>query len=295
MKRMTKKKRSSDNYVNLLIRGAGNLGKAEFAGEFFRMLQEVGDICMPTRIGVDEPIRAKYSMKNAKKLWVASEKDSRWGGGILFKGPSGLLGMVDWNHVDNSNDISLRIASKNILPNKGIKKLLTFAKNIFLWSNGYYGHAYHGSIPIFSSGIDCKTCLPGISWLNIFGKPYVNMFGVHVIESAPCYVEKFAENSYLLLASEEPSRGTPEILEKHELIKNHLGKEAFDRKDAPSQSFFTTEDIQAGRHLPSTEGYRSPDLSEYIKDPTNTTNEELFVQSNDDGTISSVKVGKQRK
>jgi hypothetical protein len=283
-------KQSSDNYVHLLIRGAGHLGKKELAEEFFLMLQEIGNKCVPTRIGICEPIKIQYSMENAIKLWVASEKDSKWGGGIIFKGPSKLLGMVDWNNVDNSNDFSLQISLKAILPNKGISKLVTFAKKLFIWSNGYYGHAYHGSKPIFSSGLGCRTCLPGISWLNLFGKPYVKMFGADVIESAPCYVEKFAENSYMLLTSEEPSRVTPDLLEKHELVKNHLGKEAFDRKDTPRQPVYTMEDIRAGKHLRSTEGYRSPDLSEYLKDTTKKKKDELFVAVNDDGTLSSFKV-----
>ena len=290
MNKLIKAKRSSDNYVHLLVRGAGNLGKIELAEEFFLMLQEVGDKCLPTRIGESEPVKIKYSMENAKNLWVASEKDSRWGGGILFKGPSGLFGMVDWNNVDNSNNTSLQISLKAILANKGINKLVMFAKKLFIWSNGYYGHAYHGSKPIFSSGLGCRTCLPGISWLNLFGKPYVKMFGANVIESTPCYVEEFADNSYMLLTSEEPSRVTPELLEKHELVKNHLGKEAFDRKDPPSQDVYTMEDIKAGRHLVSTEGYRSPDLSEYLKDTIERKNEELFAVANDDGTLTTFKV-----
>lgn len=290
MNKLIKTKQSSDNYVHLLIRGAGHLGKIELADEFFCMLQELGEKCMPTRLGISEPMKVKFSMENAKKLWLESEEDGKWGGGILFKGPSGLLGSVDWNNVDNTNYSSLRIASRVILSGKGIKTFIAFAKKLFVWSNGFYGHAYHGSKPIYSSGIGYRTCLPGISWMTLFGKPYAKMFGADVIESSPCYVERFSEYSYMLLTSEEPSRVTPELLEKHEIVKRHLGIEAFDRKDTPRQPVYTMEDIQAGRHLPSKDGYRSPDLSEYIKESTTLKNDELFVVVNDDDTLSSFKV-----
>jgi hypothetical protein len=293
MKKLPKTIKPSDNYIYLLIRGAGNLGKMELAEDFFHMLHEIGSECIPTRLGICEPMKIQYSIENAKKLWLESEKKGKWGGGIIFKGASGLLGSVNWNDVDNSNDLSFRIASNVMLSGKKIDKFVTFTKKLFVWSNGFYGHAYHGSKPIFSSGLDYKTCLPGISWLNLFGKPYVNMFGADVIESAPCYVEKFAESSYILLTSKEPRTVTPDLLYRHELVKDHLGKEAFDRKDTPRQSVYTWEDIRTGKHLPSTEGYRSPDLSEYLKDPKK--NEELFVVVNDDSTLTSFKRKARKK
>lgn len=282
-----KKKSPSKDFVYILIRGFRNLGELQSAQEFFEMVEEAGEGYKPIKLGIAEPLKIQYSMENAKRNWLKSGTN-RLGGGILFKGAS-MLGSVDWNNTNNSNLIWLDIASNFVMTNGGVERFITLAKRLFLWANGVYGNAHHSSNSIGSSGLDYRTCLPGITWMNLFGKPYVKMFGRSVIETAPCNVEEFAEDCFMLLTAEEPIMANPELLEKQERVKNHLGREAFDRKD-PRKSFYTMEDLRAGRNRPSKEGYRSPDLSEYLGGPALKKEEGLVAVVNDDGTITTYEV-----
>jgi hypothetical protein len=282
------------NKIDIMIRGFGNLGKPELAEEFFCILEELLEKKMPTKLGIDEPIKIPYSREEGIKLWLESERIGKLGGGILIKGPFGF-GMIDWNKADNSNDITLLISTKVVGSKLGIERLIKFAKNAFIWLNGVYGYVSHESRPLSSPGMSYTTCLPDITWLNLFGKPYVEMFGVKVIESAPCFVDRFAENSYLLKVSEGPQQVTPEILEKHEQIKKHLGKKAFDRKD-PQKSFYTFEEIQAGLHEVNEEGYIAPDFSDYLANQVNINSLEGFAVVKDNGEVSVItKPRKSRK
>lgn len=276
-----------DDDIDMFIRGFGSPGDAQSAEEFLQMLQEAGERFVPTKLGLGEPLRTPYSIENAKKMWVESGENRPYGG-ILFKGPS-MFGSSDWNNRDNSNSFSLTISSKFVMVDEGLKRFTTFAKKVFIWCNGVYGYTTHDLSSIYSPGLDYKTCLGGITWMNLFGKPYVKMFGREVIETAPCKVEEFAEDCFMLLTAEEPIRANPELLQIQEKVKNHLGKGAFCRPDT-TPKFLTMEDLRAGKDRPSTEGYRSPDLSTYLKDPGTKKDEGLIAVVNDDGTIKTYKV-----
>ena len=285
---MNKKRRSFfDDSMDLLIRGFGSPGDMKSAEEFFQMLHKAGEKYMPARLGLAEPLKAPYSMENAKKMWLDSGENRPYGG-ILFKGPA-LFGSSNWNNRDNSNLFGLTIASTLVTTEKEVEKFIGYAKKLFVWSNGVYGNAHHSSNSIYTPGLDYRTCLGGITWMNLFGKPYVKMFGRDVIETAPCKVEEFAENCFMLLTEKKPIRANPELLEIQERVKNHLGKDAFCRPDA-CPKFLTMEDLRAGRDRPSTEGYRSPDLSEYLKDSGAKKGEGLIAVVNDDGTITTYEV-----
>jgi hypothetical protein len=284
---VTKKIRSHDDEIEMLIRGFGSPGEVKSAKEFFQILQEAGESFVPTKLGLGEPLRTPYSIENAKKIWVKSGENRPYGG-ILFKGPS-LFGSSDWNNRDNSNSFSLTISSKIVMADEGIKRFITFVKKLFIWCNGIYGYTTHDLSSMYSPGLDYKTCLGGITWMNLFGKPYVKMFGREVIKTAPCMVEEFAEDCFMLLTAETPIRANSKLLEIQERVKDHLGRDAFCRlNEVPT--FLTMEDLRAGRDRPSTEGYRSPDLSEYLKDLGAEKDEGLIAVVNEDGTITTYKV-----
>jgi len=246
--------------IKVVIRGFKNLGKENLCEDFFNIIDELGSNIRPTKIGINEPLRNPYSLEYVKKMWSESAK-LKHGKGIIFKSKSGF-GSVSWRG-DNSNIISLNIKQNVLLNKKNIDKLIVAVKKIFIWANGVYGYVYHSSMPVYSSGLSYKICLPGIAWLNLFGLPYINLFSSEIIESSPCFVEKFADNYYLLILSEMPEIYSSAEINKQEIVKNHLGKDAFDRKDI-KQTYFTFEEIREGKDIPSKEGYRSPDFTEYI-------------------------------
>lgn len=283
---VTKGCRASGDNIHMLIRGFGLLADEKSAEEFFKMLEAAGDKFVPTKLGIGEPLQIPYSMDNAKKVWLESGTNRPYGG-ILFKGPS-IFGSNDWNNRDNTNHSSLTIPSKLLVSNKANDALIALAKKLFIWSKGVYGYISHDSNTIYAPGFSYNTCIGGITWVNLFGKPYVNMFKRRVMESAPCKVEEFAEDCFMLLTAEKPIRANPELLEIQERVKDHLGTDAFCRlEDIPT--CLTMEDLRAGRDRPNTEGYRSPDLSEYLKDSRRKKEEGLIAVVDDDGTITTYK------
>mgnify|MGYP000901113154 FL=1 len=284
---MGKKSSLFDDNIHMLIRGFRYPGDEESAAEFFQILQAAGEDYIPTKLGLGEPLKVPYSIENAKRMWVESGENRSYGG-ILFKSPL-LFGSMDWNNRDGSNIFSITIASKILLSEVAIERFIVLSKELFIWCNGVYGYTNHHSNSIYTPGLDYKTCLGGITWMTLFGKPYVRMFRKEVIESAPCKVEEFADNRFMLLTAEEPIMVNPALLEIQQRVKIHLGEDAFCRpNEVPT--FLTMEDLCAGRDRPSTEGYRSPDLSEYLKDTEREKDEGLVAVVNEDGTITTYQV-----
>ncbi|HCW08570.1 MAG TPA: hypothetical protein DGG95_14520 [Cytophagales bacterium] len=60
---------------------------------------------------------------------------------------------------------------------------------------------------------------------------------------------------------------TDEILKIQEKVKKHLGEDAFYHEDKRVKHTLTMEELKAGLNRPSTEGYRHPDFSAYLKEP----------------------------
>ncbi len=63
--------------------------------------------------------------------------------------------------------------------------------------------------------------------MSIFGMPYAKMFGEEKLKNAPCMVEQFGDNSFMLRTSHKPCPPNEEILECQAKLKNYLGTDAF--------------------------------------------------------------------
>ncbi|ACV61772.1 hypothetical protein Dtox_0875 [Desulfofarcimen acetoxidans DSM 771] len=285
-------KKSDDVY--LTIYGYKTFGEEHFAEEFFQMLNDANPAYLPHKIGMYEPIKTPFSMEEAKKMWVESEKVGKFYGGIMLKGRK-TRGDISWKN-DNSNIVGLVMSRELVIKNNGTKNFIELAKKLFLWSNGVYGYTCHISNLIYTPGLSHETCLGHITWMTLYGPPYVEMFGKEVIQTAPCKVEEFAKDHFILLTSDEPMEINPEMLEIQERVKKHLGEDAFCRKEPFRTEPLTMEDLIAGRDSPSTEGYRSPDLSSYTTDSGKKDEDEgLVVKINDDGTMTTYTVKPEKK
>lgn len=271
-----------ENEVSLIIYGFKKLGEEHFAEEFFQMLQDANKAYIPDKIGMSEPIKTPFSLEQAKIMWVESERFYSSFGNIMLKGKK-FRGDIIWQN-DNSNIIGLHISRELAIKNNGTERLTDLAKKLFLWANGAWGYVNHSSNSMYTPGLSFRTCIGGIPWMALFGPPYVEMFGREVIETAPCKVEEFAENCFMLLTSDEPMPLTCELQETQARVKKHLGEDAFCRYDHPTR--LTIEDMKAGKGRTSTEGYRSPDLSAYIKDTMKKEDAELIVDAVEDEMIT---------
>ena len=264
--------------VSIVIEGLRSLAGEQNAIELFRNLKEVDERFLPYKIGCVKP-NLLFTEETAKQVWTEAVRlhykyiGDLNGGTLDFKSKkrNEMRGSVSWRQEgsnDSSNSIYLYL-STDFIKKVGIKNLIALIKKIFIWANGVYGYGEHpsqGSIH-YTPGLGYKTCLGGITWMAILGEPYVDLFGRETILSAPCTVEEFADNRFMLLTSEEPMEPTPEILERQAEVKKHLGEDAFFRheEEARRPKRYTMEEVRAGKDLPNKDGYRHPDFSKYIK------------------------------
>ena len=269
--------------VHFMCKGFESDKHINVVEDFFQILTNTDESYLPKKISISETKRTPFSIEEARNLWVKSKEELGFNSIELYN-PK-YDGSINWG-PKNSNDISFWIKTDFITAKNGTQKFLELAKKLFLWSNSVYGFACHisklGGLP--GPGLTYETCLGDIRWMTLFGPPYVKMFGREVIETAPCKVEEFAENCFMLLTSDEPVEITPELLEIQEKVKIHLGEDAFARKK-PRNGILTMDDLIAGKNITSTEGYRSPDLSEYVINPSRNNNEGLIAMVNEDDTI----------
>jgi hypothetical protein len=278
---------TKNSEIGIVFHGFKKLGGEKNTEEFFMILKKLGEKFLPSKISIDEPIKTLYSIETAKKLWIESEKDGL-GGGVIFKGKTvnQLYGSVDWRN-DSANSISLHISTKLLSPDS-VEKVIKMAKEIFIWSNAVYGYGYHSSQRgiHYTPGISYRTCIGGITWMAIFGPPYVEMFGREVLQSAPCIVDEFSADRFMLLTSKEPREPDQEILDIQQKVQKHLGTDAFFRQEDKKQLFgrtFTMEEIIAGKDELSIEGYRHPDFSKHIE-KSNEEQPRVIYEIKDDGS-----------
>ena len=214
--------------IHLVIHGGRSLNEIIFAQEFFGMLGETGAEYLPKKIGMYEPIKTPYTLENACQMWMESVKEMGFGC-MDFVGNM-INGSIRWKNY-NLNSISIYISCDFLNSSEKIQKLISLVKKLFSWSNGLYGFVVHPSQSSSMPGLSFETCLWGISWMTLFGLPYVKMFGKNTIETAPCMVEEFSENMFMLLTAPEPREQNQELIDAQLKVKKHLGEDAFWRRE----------------------------------------------------------------
>lgn len=77
-------------------------------------------------------------------------------------------------------------------------------------------------------GRDLEKCLPGVYWINIFGRHYVDWFGRERFASVPCFRrEELKDGSVLVQSAEDMHYFETEEAVSAEKIIDHLGRDAF--------------------------------------------------------------------
>ncbi len=79
--------------------------------------------------------------------------------------------------------------------------------------------------------LQLKHWLPDMYWGVVFGKPYVDLFGLNILMSVPAYrVEKLSDHAVYIQLSEfvdDVFEKRDYIDEQREILKQHLGNDAF--------------------------------------------------------------------
>jgi len=237
--------------------------------EFFEIIEETFSELMPQKIEIYESRKMPFSYEKAKELWLGS-KDNTVSYCLDYKNRyfDGHLTWITGKHSGAYNfRISFRIKTSLLTKRDNMNNFVPLVKKLFVWGGGFYGFVKDSGDRLAgwpNSGLSTETCIGDIGWITLFGSPYVKMFGEDILKSVPCKVEKLAENYYMLITAdrpdlrdaERPNFISPELLQTQENVKNHLGRDAFDRRD-PMPTTFTFEDIRAGKNNLLTPGHNA--------------------------------------
>jgi hypothetical protein len=89
---------------------------------------------------------------------------------------------------------------------------------------------------IAAVGRDFGRFLPGVFWLNFFGRRYRDLFGEDRLRSTPASWVGVVDDGVLVGLGLEPSRwDTPEYAAAEQRVRDHLGPEAFFSKTQPDR------------------------------------------------------------
>jgi hypothetical protein len=88
------------------------------------------------------------------------------------------------------------------------------------------GHVINQSIPYIPEPLAPQIIHPELHWINLFGRPYIELFGREKLLSAPCYkVEELAEGIIALQLTDNLFEPIPE--EMRASVKKYLCEQAF--------------------------------------------------------------------
>lgn len=85
-------------------------------------------------------------------------------------------------------------------------------------------------------GVDASKCLPGLYWLNFFGKPYCDLMGRDRLLSAPAAEVHEVDDGVLLRLSDNPRKwDSPEYKAVERRVLDHIGPQYFFSREQPNK------------------------------------------------------------
>jgi len=251
------------NYVKVELDSTQYFGRKPIGVQFIDLLFRYEGIYLPERWDTEDRARLRRSFDRSClpeliEEWTRSEE---WK--TLFftrKRPSQIDLTVDIQRHRRAkfNEFSAYIHENYFKSAAQEKELLNFAIDMSLITRTDYGFIAHKKQERRQSPILTPAeRLPGIYWVNFFGRPYIEFFGREKLLATPCYeVREINENLLLLLTAE--GLNAPEIIESDEVvnqIKEYLNQNAFAGPNFPEEPCavpqFNFGDVRwAARDLP---------------------------------------------
>ncbi len=205
----------------------------------------------PEKWGISEPVRKEFQaeyINDMEKLW-----NERLG--IMFQRrtfPKLWINIEWWKKAGNLNRLSLGIEDSYF--KKSVEfEYLDFCIRLFNWGQAMYGYCCHDNDFENKNVLDEPTLvngrlikvggayledgLPGIYWMNFFGKIYVNWLGKEKLLSAISYDTRVINSeAIILLSSPSPlDYAKPEVQELTVKMLHHLGQDVFFEKQNPTK------------------------------------------------------------
>ena len=85
-------------------------------------------------------------------------------------------------------------------------------------------------------GVDVSRYLPGLYWLNFFGKPYCELIGLERLLDTPAHEVKGVDDGVLVRLSKDSREWEREdYREAERKVLNHIGRQYCFSKEEPNQ------------------------------------------------------------
>lgn len=231
---------TQDLFVEVVTRS--DITAVEFGRRYFELLGEHAPRWCPGKYGFSEPVRAPFSMEalpDAWKpwlLWKSKRRGVAWGAVDMPVAAHERHSTLFVNAVlrESNSQLSALVQSlgESFCPDYGYAHLLT-AKEIRGYNRPEVARWNDG--PLMSVPLHLlQEAIPDLYWANLFGPPYVELFGAERIASAPVHsvVELSPDVFYLQLTPRiEDVYDQTRFNHHRDLAKEHLGIDAFWRPD----------------------------------------------------------------
>lgn len=191
-----------------------------------------------------------YLVSRRKQAYQLSDRDSiierciENGNFVLKSATSQLeIGVASHYARPYTQTLSIRVKQKTNID----QTTLTLA-SIFELLNACYAYSYvNNTVTGWTPGRDIENCLPHFSWLNFFGKPYIDEWGVRTIANAPAIVRFFKDDAFASITlSEDSYMPFEEIMRKSVELEKYFGLDYFfkDELEFQKTTFRSIQEIQ---------------------------------------------------
>jgi hypothetical protein len=234
------------------------LGDEQKCREFINLLYRYNLI--PLKYGNSDRPKYIFEEDELTKFWVDMEIKNHLG--IPFIKGKEFHTSIGWGGAKPYG--AWFMISLKILPSTDL--ILKFVKDLFQWGESCYGYVsyYEYKKKLYTPGMNIIDCLGDITWANLFGKPYTDMWGKEKLLNAPTWkTERLNDGGFILVTMESPLM-EQKMAEKHEdKLKDYLGKKYFCRKPIQQETLTYDELLYKVAYPEPIVGYEAPDFSKY--------------------------------
>lgn len=216
----------------------------------------------PTKFAMLQPLKHKYNpdninlivdtllneTENSETKFIEARYAS--GGLIIESRKKGKMRFsVRWEKRNKRifNYIGISVDRSFLLNERIFKVFLDYIKELAAFVKPVKGEISNWAIAL-PDPFDLKVIHPELQWCEIFGAPYIKLFGREKLLSAPCYYSFEYDELIFLQLTENPFLPIPE--EVRIGVKKHLGEKAFVKTGESARDYeilATSEDGNFGR------------------------------------------------
>ncbi len=209
----------------------------ELATKIIELINSYGKDFMPDKFDNYQPLKKKYNLENLDEVlegWLNEEgnsvnKEYMMGSLLMDKSRSSKASyMVSWKKTQEPNfhffsfDCNIDYLKKN----GNLSKFLELCSKLCLILNPVQGEIVNCMGKHTFAPLDLRLRHPELQWLNIFGKPYIELFGREKLLNTPCYkAYELSEDIIIIQLTESVFEDIPD--EVRLKVKEYLGKDAF--------------------------------------------------------------------